>query len=196
LAYFRKKKIAEGYTLLFLDVSGFYLIPTVVRTWAPCGQTPILSAKLSRSKYNAIGAMTRDGRLFSYLDRQGFKTPAVIQFLRRLLRLLPGKLLIIWDNASTHHSHDMQDFLALPAIQARLQVLYLPTYAPELNPIELVWRYLKYVLLKNRVVHNLNELKLALRQAIRRLKRQPHLLRQFVRHAKVYAVPEPLLTSL
>jgi len=90
----------------------------------------------------------------------------------------------------------MRDFLALPDIQARLQVLYLPTYAPELNPVELVWRYLKYVLLKNRVVRTLHELKLALRRAIRRLRRQPHLLRQFVRHAKIYSVPEPDLTSL
>ena len=182
--------------VLFLDVSGFHLTPTVVRTWAPCGQTPILRAKLSRSKYNAIAAMTPDGRLFTYLDRQGFKTPGVIRFLRRLLRLLPGKLLIIWDNASTHHSHDMRDFLELPDIQARLQVVYLPTYAPELNPVELVWRYLKYVLLKNRVVRTLHELKLAIRRAIRRMQRQPQLLRQFVRHAKIYSVPEPVLTSL
>jgi len=186
----------DGYTTLFLDASGFHLVPTVVHTWAPCGQTPILRAKLSRSKYNAIAAMTPDGRLFTYLHPKGFKTPAVIGFLRRLLRLLPGKLLIIWDNASTHHSQDMQDFLALPDIQARLQTLYLPTYAPELNPVELVWRYLKYVLLKNRVVRTLHELKLALRHAIRRLRRQPHLLRQFVRHPKIYTVPELDLTSL
>jgi hypothetical protein len=39
-----------GYTILFLDASGFHLTPTVVHTWAPCGQTPILSAKLSRVK--------------------------------------------------------------------------------------------------------------------------------------------------
>jgi putative transposase len=90
----------------------------------------------------------------------------------------------------------MQDFLALPEIQARLQMLYLPTYAPELNPVELVWRYLKYVLLKNRVVRTLHELKIALRRAIRRLRRRPHLLRQFVRHTKIYSVPEPDLTSL
>jgi transposase len=115
----------------------------------------------------------------------------VIQFLRRLLRLLPGKLLIIWDNVSTHHSQDMQDVLVLPEIQARLQTLYLPSYAPELNPIELVWRYLKYVLLKNRVVRTLHELKIALRRAIRRLRRQPHLLRQFVRHAKIMTLFHP-----
>lgn len=188
--------MAEGYTLLFMDASGFHLSPTISRTWAPVAQTPLLKAKLSRSKYNALAALTTNGRLFSSFSRHSFNTDAIIRFLQKLLRLLPGKLLILWDNAAPHHSHQMQDFLQQPDVHSRLQILFLPAYAPELNPVELVWRYLKRVLLKNRVCLNLQELKDTLERTILRLIRRPDLLKQFVRHIKLYTVAEPFLTSL
>ena len=188
--------MAAGYTILFLDVSGFQLLPTVVRTWAPIGQTPILKAKISRSKYNTIAAMTTDGRMFTYLDKKSFHSEGVIRFLRHMLSLLPGKVLLIWDNASTHTSHEMQSFLEQPDIRRRLMTLHLPPYAPDLNPVELVWHYLKYVLLKNRVFRNLRELKVALQRAILWVKRRPELLRQFVRHIHLYSVQDTFLSSL
>jgi transposase len=60
----RKKATEEGRTIVWTDQSGFYLLPLAVRTWAPCGQTPVLHVPLTHDHLAAISGITRDGRLF------------------------------------------------------------------------------------------------------------------------------------
>jgi hypothetical protein len=64
LARAEKKAEAEGRTIVFIDESGVYLLPIVVRTYSPCGQTPILKEFLSYKHLSLIGAVTPQGRLF------------------------------------------------------------------------------------------------------------------------------------
>ncbi len=60
----KKKAEREHWTIVFVDEAGFYLLPMVVRTYAPRGQTPILRVRLTRDHLSAIGGITQDGRLF------------------------------------------------------------------------------------------------------------------------------------
>ncbi|WP_202630631.1 transposase, partial [Deinococcus alpinitundrae] len=57
-----EKKMEDGETLAFLDEVGFKLKPTVSRTWAPCGQSPVLDAKTNWDKISTIGAITTTGQ--------------------------------------------------------------------------------------------------------------------------------------
>jgi hypothetical protein len=59
-----KKATDEGRTIVWVDQSGFYLLPLAVRTWAPCGQTPVLRVPLTHVHLAAISGITPDGRLF------------------------------------------------------------------------------------------------------------------------------------
>lgn len=59
----QKKAVEEERTIVWVDQSGFYLLPMAVRTWAPVGQTPVLRVKLTRDHLAAISGITPDGRL-------------------------------------------------------------------------------------------------------------------------------------
>jgi transposase len=164
-----KKATDEGRTVVWVDQSGFYLLPLAVRTWAPCGQTPILHVPLTHDHLSAISGITPDGRLFLQTQDHAYRSPDVVRFLRLLLRKVRGKLLVIWDGSPIHWGQPIKDFLRRGAAK-RLHLEQLPAYAPELNPDEGIWIYLKRVELGNLCCPNLAALALALRRAKERLR--------------------------
>ena len=129
---------------MFIDETGLYLLPAIVRTWAPRGQTPIIRSPLTRDHWSIIGAITPTGKLFFQRYPHAISGEQVVVFLRHLLRHLAGKLLIIWDGLPAHHGQAVKDFLSAGAA-ARIHLQRLPGYAPDLNPEEGIWRYLKRV---------------------------------------------------
>jgi transposase len=131
-----------GAHLVFIDESGFLLIPTVRRTWAPRGQTPLHRHHVTREKVSTISALTvSPGRrhlslYFRCLPGANFDSVEVADFLRHLLRHLRGFVTVIWDNGRHHKGDAMR---ALLRRCRRLQLEALPPYAPDLNPDEGVW---------------------------------------------------------
>lgn len=154
---------------MFVDQSGFYLLPAVVRTYAPRGQTPVLHEQLTRDHLSAISGITPEGKLLMMEQERAFKGPDVVRFLKHALRQIPGKLLVVWDGSPIHRCKAVKEFLAEGAA-ARVQLERLPGYAPELNPDEGVWKHLKYVELKNVCCQSLSELRSELRKAKERLR--------------------------
>ena len=159
----------EGRTILLVDQAGFYLLPTVVRTYAPVGQTPILNEHLSHDHLSVMSGITLEGRLLMIEQDRAFKGPDVVRFLKHALSQIPGKLLIIWDGSPIHRSKAVKEFLAQGAA-SRVRLEQLPAYAPELNPDEGIWKHLKCVELKNLCCQNIAELRTELRKAKERLR--------------------------
>ena len=153
-----------------------------VRTYAPCGQTPLLRVKLSRDHLSAIGGLTPQGRLFMQMQERAYKATDVVRFLRLLLRQISGKLLVIWDGASIHRAKEVKDFLKRGAAK-RLHLERLPGYAPELNPQEGVWNLLKRSELKNVCCRDVPQVADELRRAKERLRHRREVLRQCFAHA-------------
>ena len=160
---------------MFVDQSGFYLLPTVVRTYAPIGQTPILREHLSRDHLSVISGITLEGKLLMMEQERSFKSPDVVRFLRHVLQQIAGKVLVIWDGSPIHSGQAVKDFLASGAAR-RLQLEQLPGYAPDLNPDEGIWKHLKYVELKNVCCQSLSELRVELRKAKERLRHKKHVI--------------------
>lgn len=158
-----------------MDQSGFYLLPCVVRTYAPVGQTPVLRERLSRDHLSVISGISLEGKLFMMEQRRAFKGEDAVRFLRHLLRQIAGKVLVVWDGSPIHCGQAVKDFLASGASH-RLQLEQLPGYAPELNPDEGVWKHLKYVELKNVCCQTLAELRVELRKAKERLRHKKHVI--------------------
>lgn len=181
----KKKARRAGQTVVWVDESAVSLLPAVVRTDAPRGQTPVLRAPVSRDHWSVISAITQDERLLLQVQERAVRGPDVVRFLRHLLRHLPGKVLVIWDGASIHHGHDVTAFLATAEGQ-RIAVEQLPGYAPELNPDEGVWNHLKRVELHNRVHATMAELGTAVRRATARLRRKRSVLRGCLLEAGVH----------
>jgi hypothetical protein len=115
----------EGRTIVFCDQSGFYLLPMVVRTYAPVGKTPILHENLTRDHLSAMSGITLEGKLYMLEQERAFKGKDVVRFLKHLLRQIEGKLLVIWDGSPIHRGEAVKDFLASGAA-SRLQLEQLP----------------------------------------------------------------------
>ena len=160
-----------------MDESGFYLLPARVRTWSPRGQTPVLRVPLTRDHLSVIAALTEEGRLLTATRRdRSFDGAGVVAFLRHLLRQVPGRLMVLWDGASIHRGKAVRELLKERSVQRRLRLSRLPSYAPELNPVESVWRYLKRVELANVVCKSLEHLHREFTLALKRLRNRKGIL--------------------
>ena len=108
----------------------------------------------------------------------------MIEFLRHLLRHLPGRLLIVWDGAGIHRSRAVRDFTG--SLGQRIHLEYLPAYAPELNPAEYIWGHLKQHELANFCAQHGWELSLTATRALRRMRRRPGLITAFWKQAELW----------
>lgn len=130
-----------GAYLVFIDESGFLLIPNVKRTWAPKGQTPTIRYCFKHKKISAISALAvspRRKRIALYLQfrKRSFKGPDVQRFLTYLLKQIQGPIILLWDGGRIHRDSKVKAWCKR---HPRLQVEEFPGYAPELNPAEYVW---------------------------------------------------------
>lgn len=175
----------EGRTVVWVDESGFYLLPSRIRTYAPRKQTPILRVKLTHDHLSAISAITPAGRLLLLVEEHALRGPDVVRFLRHLLRHIAGKLLVIWDGSPIHRSRAVKDFLAAGGAK-RIHLEQLPGYAPDLNPDEGIWNYLKRVELRNVCSKDLPDLRQELRLATARLRHKHHIIQGCFRQAGYY----------
>jgi len=146
-----------------------------VRTWAPVGEPPVVHAPCSYAHLSAISAITPSGQLLLHVQEEAYHGKDVVVFLKHVLRHIPGKVLIVWDGASIHRSQAIKDFLSAGAAQ-RIHLERLPGYAPDLNPDEGIWSYLKYRELKNVVCQNTTELRYELRLAAARLRHKRQVI--------------------
>ncbi len=175
---------AQQQTIYFIDESGFYPLPSVVRTYAPVGHTPILREWWTRDHLSAISAISPEGKLYVACQDRTINSEDVVAFLEHLLREVPGRIVIIWDGAPIHRSHVVQAFL-LNGAAHRIHLERLPAYAPELNPGEGLWAHLKGVELRNVCCVNLPHLRVELRNAVKRVRRKPPLIQAFFRGAQL-----------
>lgn len=154
----------------------------MVRTYAPCGQTPILKEFLSYKHLSLIGAVTPQGRFFLKTYDHSITSVEVAAFLGQLQRLISGLLLVIWDGNPTHRSAAIRSYLAAGAAK-RIHLERLPGYAPELNPTEWVWSYLKIAELPNVPCDFLSEVDGLIHNAKKRIQRKPEMIMAFIHDA-------------
>lgn len=150
-----------------------------VRTYAPVGETPLITCRLIRDHLSTISGITLQGKLYMMALGRSLKSPDVVRFLKHLLRHIPGKILVLWDGAPIHRGQVVKDFLTNGGSE-RIWLERLPGYAPELNPDEGVWNYLKRVELKNVVCRDASHLRQELRKATERLRHKQNIIRSCI----------------
>jgi transposase len=170
--------------LIFIDESGIFLVPLVRRTWAPRGQTPVLRTRTRHHRHlSAIGALTispqrrRLGWYLQFHPGRSIRQEQVIGFLRDLLRHVRGEIFLLWDRLNAHRGRQVQGFLDR---HPRLHTDFLPPYAPELNPNEYGWAYLKGPTLGNYCPDDLDELHATVCEIAPKLQTNQSLLQGFV----------------
>lgn len=153
------------------------------RTWAPRGETPILQHHFNWKTLSVITGITQWNFYFEIFE-ETIRTPHVIVFLEHLQRYVRGKLLILWDGLPAHRSRFMNDYLY--TVRDRIQVERLPAYAPELNPAEYVWAYLKNHALPNVCPKDLWQLGEGARRCLKRMRRRKPLIRSCWQQASLW----------
>jgi transposase len=125
---------------------------------------------------SAISAISPEGKLYFRSQDHAMNSADVVTFLEHLLREVPSRMVVIWDGAPIHRSHVIKEFLANGASR-RIHLEPLPAYAPELNPGEGLWQQLKGVELRNVCCLDLPHLRGELRDAVKRVRRKPRILK-------------------
>lgn len=178
----QKRAVLERRLLVFVDESGFYLLPASLKTYAPIGETPILKVLHTRDHLSMMSAITPQGWLFTRTRYEALKGMDSVHFLTHVQSQTDRKLLVIWDGSPIHRNLDVREYLTKGAAQ-HIHLERLPAYAPDLNPDEGTWRHLKQVELANVCCTDLLDLHSAVYLAVARLRRKPCLIQSFFAQA-------------
>lgn len=170
----------EGKTAVFIDETGFSQRPNVASTWARRGQTPVLRECFNWKKASAIVALSATLQLIFRLIDGAFNGQTIISFLKQLIKRVKGRIVVFWDGAPIHRSQSVKEFLKLPRIAERLEVVALPAYAPELNPDEWIFGHVKAARMNGCAPATMKEVKDRARRELSRLAHKPQTLRNFL----------------
>jgi transposase len=173
----RARARRERRVLVFVDEAGFYLLPGVVRTYAPRGLTPVLYEWQTRDHLSVMGGVTQLGKVYTLARQESLNGLHSVAFLAHLLRVAGPRLLVIWDGSPIHRRAEVKEFVV--GTRGKVWLEALPGYAPDLNPAELLWQQLKHVELRNLACLDLEELHQEFHLAVGRVRQKPHVVQSF-----------------
>ena len=180
-----KKTAIEGdWDILWLDESGFMLQPVVRRTWAPSGKTPIHYSWDRHDRISVCGGLKvapdlTQPQVFFELWQQNLTAEQIITYLKAVHQETRRQMIVIMDRWSGHRKAAR---LLLAEGVDWLKVEWLPAYAPDLNPVELLWGHTKYADLANYIPEDILALHQAVTDSIQAAGQDADLLMAFVRH--------------
>ena len=169
LASSKKNAARDGRLIIFIDESGVSERPTRVRTWGVRGETPVLQFHFNWHQLSIIAGLHFKGICFR-LHEGSIAKAEVVEFLKSLRTHFRRPLLIIWDNSQPHRSILVRDYVATTG--GGIQLHFLPGYAPDLNPVEFLWAWLKRHALANFCPDDFSDLQVTARGKLKSAQRR------------------------
>jgi len=172
--------------IVFEDESGISERPSIRRTWAPRGETPVLIHAFNWKKLSLCAALAyrwdgRRARLWFQMKPGSYDGEKLIGFLAELQEEFGGqKVILVWDGLPAHKGRLVQAYLRRQSRWVHEERL--PGYAPELNPVESVWENVKGREMANLCAESLAAAGAECRRGLNRIGRQEALLFSFLRH--------------
>jgi transposase len=186
----REQARREGAELYFADEAGVRLDHHAGTTWAPVGQTPVVEAVSAPDRLNMISAITPKGAMSFDVFTGRFNAGVFIEFLKKLMHDASGPVFVVVDNHPSHTSHAVRDYVA--SQDGRLKLFFLPSYSPELNPDEWVWKNVKHDQVGRAGLLRRSEFFELVTGALARLQRMPETIHAFFKDpslAYIHAAP-------
>jgi transposase len=174
----RAKKL--GATIYFEDESGIRSDFHAGTTWSPKGQTPVIKVTGARFSTNMVAAISTRGHLRFMVNQGTVNAEVLCDFLKRLMHNAQQPIFLIWDGHPTHKSKKVRE--CIESFEGKLEVYILPSYSPELNPTEQVWRSVKNHGVGRKSVFGPDQLKSAVTSCLRRLQKIPKIVLSFFKH--------------
>jgi transposase len=178
----KMKKLArkENAEILFGDESTVRSDYHSGTTWAPKGKTPVVRTTGARHKVNLISAISPRGAMKFMATEKSVNSPVFIEFLKRLIANASRPVFLILDNSSVHRSSEVRQYVE--STNGKLRIFFLPPYAPELNPDEHVWNYLKNHKIGRQTNTGEWDLYKRVTKVLHSLQRCPEKIKSFFRH--------------
>ena len=145
------------YEIYFEDECHFQRNTTIVRAWFLKGTTPEIKSPPVREKISIMGAMSMDNGQLITMKAEIFNAESFKAFVKRIVKSAKTKrkILLVLDNARFHHAIVNREFLN--SVKDKIELMYLPAYSPELNPIESFWKKTRRGVTHNRYFESLEE---------------------------------------
>lgn len=131
-----KRAVEENAEIFFGDETNIQNTMNYLRGYAPKGKTPVVRTEAQKFKINMLSAISKCGKLRFMLYKENMDSEKMIDFMRRLITDAKKKVFLILDNLRVHHSKKVSEWVA--DHKDKIELFYLPPYAPEYNPDELV----------------------------------------------------------
>jgi transposase len=131
----------QGAEIYFWDESGFRADAVHGRTWGVKGHTPVIEVAGNRQSVSAASAVNAKGAFLFVTYKGGMTAELFVSVLKHIMRGRRKPLFIVLDSLPAHKARVVQDYVV--STNGKLELHFLPGYAPELNPDELVWSYVK-----------------------------------------------------
>jgi transposase len=173
----RAQAAQVGATVYFGDEAGIRSDYHTGTTWAPVGRTPVVRSTGKRHSVNMLSAVTAQGGLHFMLQEGKVDSSVFVELCRRLLADDGGTVFLVVDNHSIHLSNETRAFVT--STNGRLRLFFLPTYSPELNPDEWVWKNVKHDRIGRSGVTSAADLHTKATRALQRLQDLPGIVRGF-----------------
>lgn len=174
---------AEGAEIHWGDESGLRSDDVRGRGFAPKGQTPIVRVNNKRHGLSVISSVTNKGQMRWKIFDGALNADILIDFLRRLIKGAPKKVFLILDNLRVHHAKPVKAWLS--EHRDAIEVFYLPSYSPELNPDEMANADLKQAVTTLAPARTKLQLVKATARHLRSVQRQPERIRKYFEHEPV-----------
>jgi len=179
-----KRAKKEGAEISWGDETGVSSSEHRPRGYAPKGQTPVLiSSKASRTRVNLISTVNNRGELRFMSYKGSMNAQVLIRFLRQLIKHASQKVYLILDNLRVHHSKKVKHWLKDRSNQ--IELFFLPSYSPELNPDEYLNGDLKSEMNRRAPTRSEEEMRKKVRSCLCSLQKQPERVKAYFRHPKI-----------
>ena len=165
------------------DETGIQNDAYLARGFAPKGKTPVVRINATKSRINMISSITNRGKVRFMLYRETMTAKVLIRFMSRLIKDADRKVFLILDNLKVHHSHLVKAWLE--ENKEQIEVFYLPSYSPELNPDEYLNGDLKQKIRSGLPARTEKELKKKTRSFMCTLQNRPKHVRNYFKHPKI-----------
>lgn len=137
----RKRAKRLGAKIFFSDEAGFQSDPVLGRTYGLKGHTPVVTTSGQRQSLNVISAVNARGEFWAVTYTGKLNAESFVAFLQDFVRSQRGKIFLVVDGHPAHKSNMVKRYIK--SLKGRLELYFLPPYAPDLNPDEFVWSYMK-----------------------------------------------------
>jgi transposase len=179
----KKRAKRRGADIFFLDEAGIRSDAPLQRTWGVRGQTPIVQTSGQRQSVSAISAVTARGEFWYSVYTGRLNATRFVEFLKQFMRYRRRPVFLVVDGLPAHKAKLVATYVQ--SLKGKLELHFLPGYAPDLNPDEFVWNHLRHHGTTKTPLRKNESLRRRVEENLAAIKRSPKLVSSFFHASSV-----------